>query len=465
MLQLQLRFPSGRYCAASIADPRRPEWPPHPSRVFSALVAAAYAGGHTPTPLERELLQRLEAAAPPVLDFPDHDDTPAPDVFVPVNDVKSRVTDKKGSSGGVLLPNRQVRQFPSVFLLGDPVVTLTWALALDDAELATLDAIAARVSYVGTSHSLAVARFVSPETEPAPRWQPDPAGEHHLRVTLPGRLDELDRLVAERAGPSTLRRPVPLCETMAAYAEARPVRDLVASRYDWITLRLQDVSWGADTAHTLARAVRRAVLSLLGDDAPPAVHAHDPDIAHLAWLPLTDVGHVHAAGRVRGIAVAVPTELSTVDRALTLAGLARLRQVSLPDGQIASVSASLPGPETPIVLRDSTWRAASTHWSTVTPVLLDRPPKRGARDDGMALLDAMAESLVLAGFPAPVDLRVMQTSDFEGAPTARDVPTQVPRFHARVVFARPVQGPVIAGRWKNFGIGLLRPTPLELRTS
>ncbi|MFM2069039.1 MAG: hypothetical protein RLZZ584_3948 [Pseudomonadota bacterium] len=462
MLQLQLRFPSGRYYAASIADPRRPEWPPHPSRVFSALVAAAYAGGHTPTPVERNLLQCLEAAGPPALDFPDHDDSEAPDAFVPVNDENSRLhfNSKKGKTRGVLLPNRQVRQFPSVFLLGAPVVTMTWALALDDAELAALDAIAARVSYVGTSHSMAMARFVRPEGDPAPRWQPDPAGEHHLRVTLPGRLDELDRQVAERAGPSTLRRPVPLCETMAAYAEVRPVHDVVASRYDCITLRLQDVSWGADTAHTLARAVRRAVMSLLGDDAPPAVHAHDPDIAHLAWLPLADVGHVHAAGRVRGIAVAVPTELSPADRALTLAGLARLRQITLPDGQIASVSASLPGPETPIVLRDSIWRATSTHWSTVTPVLLDRPPKRA---EATALLDAMAESLVLAGFPAPVDLRVMQTSDFEGAPTARDVPTRVPRFHARVVFARPVQGPVIAGRWKNFGIGLLRPTPLELR--
>lgn len=461
MLQLQLRFPSGRYCAASIADPRRPEWPPHPSRVYSALVAAAYAGGHSPTLAERALLQRVEAAAPPALDFPDHDDALAPDVFVPVNDVKSRVTDKKGSGGGVLLPNRQVRQFPSVFLLGEPVVTLTWALALEDSELATLDAIAARVSYVGTSHSLAVARFVRTEGQQTPRWQPDDSGEHYLRVTLPGRLAELDSVVADRAGTSTLRRPVPRCETMAAYAEARPVRDLVISRYDWISLRLQDVAWGADTAHTLARAVRRAVLSLLGDAAPPAVHAHDPGIAHLAWLPLCDVGHVHASGRVRGIAVAVPTELTPVDRALTLAGLARLANVALPDGQIATASACLPGPETPIVLREATWRATSTHWSTVTPVLLDRPPKRA---EAIALLDAMAESLVLAGFPAPIDVRVSQTSDFEGAPTARDVPTRVPRFHARVVFARPVQGPVIAGRWKNFGIGLLRPTPLDLRT-
>lgn len=461
MLQLQLRFPSGRYCAASMADPRLPEWPPHPSRVFSALVAAAYSGGRSPTETERALLQRLESAPAPALDFPDHDATPAPDVFVPVNDEKSRVTDKKGRSLGVLMPNRQVRQFPSVFLLGDPLVTLSWDLQLDEAELQALDAIAARVTFVGTSHSLAVARFTRLEEAPAPRWRADPAGAHFLRITLPGRMDELDSLFAQRAGPSTLRRPVPLCETTQAYAEVRPVRDLIASRFDWVTLRLQDVAWGADTSNTLARAVRRAVLSLLGDAAPAAVHGHDPEIAHLAWLPLPDVGHQHAAGRLRGIAIALPDEMPEADRHAALAVLARLQQVALPDGQIARVSASLNGPETPIVLREATWRTASTHWSTVTPVLLDRPPKR---PDAGALFDAMAQSLVLAGFPAPVALHVTQTSDFEGAPTARDIPTRLPRFHARAVFARPVQGPVIAGRWKNFGVGLFRPTPVELRT-
>jgi CRISPR-associated protein Csb2 len=54
-------------------------------------------------------------------------------------------------------------------------------------------------------------------------------------------------------------------------------------------------------------------------------------------------------------------------------------------------------------------------------------------------------------------------SDFTGAPGVHEVPTRVPRFHVRLRFAQPVQGPVLAGRWRHFGVGLFRPTPLELR--
>lgn len=39
---LRVSFPSGRYYAARAEDPAMPEWPPHPSRIFSGLVAAAY---------------------------------------------------------------------------------------------------------------------------------------------------------------------------------------------------------------------------------------------------------------------------------------------------------------------------------------------------------------------------------------------------------------------------------------
>lgn len=467
MLQLQIGFPGGRYFAASVDDPRQPEWPPHPSRVFSALVAAAYAGGRTPSITERRLLQALEAAPPPSLTFPDADVRPAADSYVPVNDRKSRVDEiglkpdgKPKGSLGVLLPLRQVRQFPAAFLLGEPEVSLCWPVDIGGDELDVLDALAARVTHVGTSHSLVTARFAAGDPPPPARLVPGDQGEQYLRVPQTGRLNELDRLAGQ--GYGTLRRPPPLCEVLVPYMAAdAPERAIIASAYDWVTLRLSDASWGSDTAHTLARALRRAVLSILGDGAPAAVHGHDATAPHLAWLPLADVGHRHAAGRIRGVAVALPLSLPAADRALALAALARLEHLQLPDGQVGRISASFDGPETPIVLRSATWLGASTHWSTVTPVLLDRPPKR---QESRRILAAIAESIVRAGFPDPVDVVATQSSDFEGAPGALDIPTRIPRFHARLVFATPVQGPVIAGRWKNFGVGLFRPTPQGLRS-
>lgn len=466
MLQLQIGFPCGRYFAATANDPRQPEWPPHPSRVYSALVAAAYAGGRTPSAAERRMLEVLEAAPAPTLTFPDADETAAPDSYVPVNDEKTRIYDagykpdgKPKGSLGVLLPRLLPRQFPAAFMLGEPTVGFCWPLDIGPDELAVLDAMAARITHVGTSHSLVTARFGATEAVPAPRLVPDESGDKFLRVPQAGRLAELDRLAGP--GHGTLRRPQPLCETLVPYSAAdAPRRGFIASAHDWVSLRLTDASWGADTGHTLARALRRAVLSVLGDEAPACVHGHDLAVPHLAWLPLADVGHAHAAGRIRGIAVALPLAIPAGERAIALAALARLEHLRLPDGQVARLSASSDAPDTAIVLRTATWRAPSRHWSTVTPVLLDRPPK-GQQPERVRA--ALVDSIQRAGYPEPVEVLPALYSDFPGAPGALDVPTQVPRFHARIVFAEPVQGPVIAGRWKNFGIGLFRPTPMELR--
>ncbi|WP_157272050.1 type I-G CRISPR-associated protein Csb2 [Azohydromonas aeria] len=458
MLQLQIGFPGGRYCAADHADPRRPEWPPHPSRVFSALVAAAYAGGHSPSSEQRAVLQKLEASPPPALCFPQADLREAPDAYVPVNDVKTRIASKK--AGSALAPNRQARQFPGASLLAEPEVRLQWPLALSAQELALLDGLAARMTHLGTSHSLVTARFVADDAAPVPDLVPAAHGREFLRVTRSGRLEELDRLATQ--GHGALRRPQPVFEVLQPYARARTPADADhrRSNYEWIGLRLDGCSWGADTAHTLARAARRAAMALLGEHVPAALHGHDDAVRHVAWLPLADVGHAHARGKIRGIGVAPPVDMEPNDRALVLMALSRLRQLHLPDDQVAQVTpVAMSG--TPLALREDTWRDASTHWSTVTPVILDRPPKR---PEAKRLVAALVESLTIAGFPAPQAVHLSLTSDFEGAPHAMDIPTRIQRWHAQVRFDQPVEGPVIAGRWRNFGIGLFRPTPQELRT-
>lgn len=476
MLQLQIGFPSRRCHAASHADPHQPEWPPHPSRVFSALVAAAYGTSGHLADQDRFALDRLAAAGAPWLACPDADTRAAPDSYVPVNDEHTRLDPRH--SHGVLEAGRQPRQFPASFLLADqPELVLGWSLAEAPPELDTLDAIAARMTHLGTSHTPVCARFVwAPPLAPA-RWLPQEASEPHLgetrflRITLPGRLAELDARFAlatstsvtglaprgRRAGApgDALRRHVPLCEAPWPYRAAdADVRPHHAARHDWIALQLSGASWGADTSHTLARAARRALMSLLGDSVPAALHGHDPDIDHLAWLPLPDVGHRHAAGRIRGLAVGMPRHMAATEQAVLLRGLLRLQWLHLPDGQVARLQPVEEEMDTPGLLRARTWCGAATDWATVTPVVLDRPPRRA---QAQAIVASMVESLQRAGLPRPLEVRVSSDSLFEGAPPARTVPTQLPRFHARVRFPVPVEGPVIAGRWRHFGIGLFRP--------
>ncbi len=66
MLALRIDFLNETYHAANPTAHTAPEWPPHPDRVFQALVAAAYGTGTDPTPL-----RELEGLQPPELAFGD----------------------------------------------------------------------------------------------------------------------------------------------------------------------------------------------------------------------------------------------------------------------------------------------------------------------------------------------------------------------------------------------------------
>lgn len=89
MLAIELELLTGRYAATAHNDRYRAEWPPHPARFFSALVAALH--DHEPVDqAERAALLWLEQQSAPSLRV-----DPEPmvgrrrvlDVYVPVNDV------------------------------------------------------------------------------------------------------------------------------------------------------------------------------------------------------------------------------------------------------------------------------------------------------------------------------------------------------------------------------------------
>lgn len=85
MLALTIEFLAGRYVATAPNDRRTAEWPPHPARVFSALVAAHHADA-SPPPEEREALDWLERQAPPRIVASEAWQRDVLSVYVPIND-------------------------------------------------------------------------------------------------------------------------------------------------------------------------------------------------------------------------------------------------------------------------------------------------------------------------------------------------------------------------------------------
>jgi len=454
-MYLSVFFPSGRYYAADAHDPSFPEWPPHPSRLFSAIVASAYRSGSGMTELKRRTIEWLESLPPPSIAAPDVELSPAPTCYVPPGDSVGP-KGKKGQEKYEHGVHRwgKPRHFPNATIMGDPVIYYDWQEDLDVDLLTALEEITEGITHVGTSHSIALVNPYSGEMTQAPTLLPDPQGTRFLRIPAPGRLQELDGVFDQTAG---VRRPAPACEPLASYRQAKD-QTIQEQAFEFIALRISDSAHGADTSAYLGRAVRRAVMSVLGDDAPPVVHGHNHE-KHIGWLPLPDVGHRHASGRIVGIGIMLPQELDMKERKKILAGLNEVREVRLLDGRVAQLSAPTPGERLPVVLSQQTWTRPCRTWATVTPVVLDRPPKKLT---DKRVRSALVESMVFAGYPEPQDIQVSTFSFFRGAPPAFRVPAEKPRYHAVVRFKEPVKGPVIAGRLRYFGIGFFRPLPSDI---
>src|SRR5579862_9487363 len=127
MFALEVEYLSGRSVATARHDRESPEWPPHPGRLFCALVAACHEGDLAEDEREagRRALLWLERQNPPAISVSEARARDIVPVFVPVNDVKSPdlKPDRVPSAGQVVaavevLPERRPKQprfFPSVF--------------------------------------------------------------------------------------------------------------------------------------------------------------------------------------------------------------------------------------------------------------------------------------------------------------------------------------------------------------
>src|SRR5687767_2311164 len=109
MIALGIRYLLDRAVAASWGDREQPEWPPHPDRVYMALVAAFGETGEMSD--EATALRWLESLPPPHLKVASQVASRTPvTAFVPVNDTASPVQKGKALAPMGSLPIGRVRQ-------------------------------------------------------------------------------------------------------------------------------------------------------------------------------------------------------------------------------------------------------------------------------------------------------------------------------------------------------------------
>ncbi|HWF20830.1 MAG TPA: type I-U CRISPR-associated protein Csb2 [Acidimicrobiales bacterium] len=464
-LAVDIELLSGRYDAAGAADRESTEWPPHPARVFCAFVAGARSAD------DHEALRWLERLGPPVVWA-----SPAAVSTVRRSYVVTNRVEPKGGSQFHLARSNALRR-RTACLPESTSVRLSWLGAKVDAStIDRLDGIARRVPYLGRSTGIATVRCRAMDGDERPEPgvvpftpAPDGRGPHLLRVPYPGYLDELViQHEADRPAWEVSRAVTYRLDGAEASSVTHPKTE--PSVYtDVIVLSFAGVRPDGRLAPQFTQALRRAVMSSTADPLPDALHGHGtPGRPHVAFLALPDAGHPHADGHLLGMAVAVPDLPADERRAI-------VRGVLAPSGRSADIRPSMartfpldvpgigrvdlehrPGLVRPWGVRPERWRQGSTQWVSVTPVVLDRFPKRGDA------ASEVARCCVALGLPEPQRVQVSTAPLTVGGIRLRprDLPDHLRGKlfrHVELAFDRPVAGPVMLGAGRYLGIGLLAP--------
>lgn len=481
MLAIGFRYLCGWAMATQPTSRTDPEWPPHPDRVFMAMTAAHFETDGSI--LEHEALERLETLGPPDLAVSEFDARNAVTAYVPVNDVtvprvrkSARPSPEQLASGLALLPDARVRQ-PRVFPVAvphDPTVFLEWPdVSVAEDLRRMLEELCRKVTRVG--HSASLVQMWLESSPPVPTLIPaESRSELRLRVPSPGRLAYLARQFEMRQRPSP--------GLWQGYSHAVPEQhtSIYQPCFDDDLIVFRQTGGrrlSLSSSLLLTRTFRAAILAASTQPVPEWISGHaadgrPSDRPHLAILPLGDVGHEHADGHVLGIALALPRDVSKPAAARALAPLlarAESGELRIYDGALLDCTFEL---DTRIyrqvALRPETWSGsppndASARWASVTPIVLDRYPKRTSESE--ALVAAACERI---GLPAPQSVVTAPVSLFTGAPSGRAFPPMVDNrgarhvhTHAVVTFGAPVRGPILLGRGRYRGYGVCRPVRTE----
>lgn len=464
MFAIEVEYLLGRAVATDPHNRDRAEWPPHPARLYSALVDAH---GAAPTAAGEAALRWLEAQPAPALCVDWGDSVSLRQVvkhFVPANDE----VQSKGARRAPLVDRRErkERYFPAAVPTRS-TVRFIWSVDAGE-HLTALQSLTAELVYLGHSSSLIAARVRDDAAEPD--LVPDAEGDLRLRVPAPGRLDRLVQVHDARRHNTLVQPPY-------GRDHAYRVRDTVAVGPHG-PAEILAIEGGPrvsiEQLALLTPGLRAAILSLWSRDIPSVISGHTEDrqplqAAHLALCALANVGFRHADGSIKGFACLLPRGVDSGIRLHLRAVLAQLRELKLGRlGVLQLAPRAVPDLDS---LRLGRYTRPSTEWHSVTPVVLSRHPKPRR---GESAADMVARELANLGLPAAKYI------ECSAASAVRAVPSAAPRgpgaaadafvrpdlkqlqgrqwTHVRVQFERAVRGPLVIGAGRHLGLGMLLAT-------
>lgn len=443
------------------------EWPPAPLRVFQAFVASAGRRGGSPKERAFDVLRQMETTPSPTIFTPPHARGTPVASAVPNNDgdVVWKHLDRgnferarRETSKRQTIRNRQGRRV-------EGSVHYLWEAEVPPDGLSLLEDLARGITHIGLGIDLAAVRVSQTATLPEGNESvPDNQSANVLQVPYPGVLDALERRyqherhrIATEAGQHRVSDQYSLEHRMQGYSSSDTMKRNRFATFR-LTSRAAPHSEPPERALPIAAMLRHAV----GEAAQQAGFSESTiaeimghgGIGRIHSIPLPNVGHAWADGKIRRVMVTagqhVPTRVwdAVVRR---LAG----RTLRPADGE-QGVEIALE----PIEDAVTQWfTGESSCWTTATPAILaGRDHRRGKPRPKRAI----RRLLRFAGIPeqAVDEVHLEPTGTVPGTRRPRDtrVPVhlrQYPVTHLTIHFARPVEGPLYVGAGIGWGLGLL----------
>ena len=443
--------------SASTGRQTRGEWPPAPSRLFAAFVAADGTGERCRVTDGTEL-EWLERLPPPLIEAhsrPWHQTLQARYVVEPPN-ARHQHQEYVGRKGVLIRPG--IRVTPC-----RPDVVYRWEAMTPPA--ATLNALrrrAARIGYLGAADSPVRVRVVTRldrRVSPPDAFVPDPQGDLLLNVPVRGDVQILDRMyeVWTRDGASVSRSQFPALRHETSYRaphSAAPAAGGIVVA--WLRL---DAAVGGRRIALVTALFKDAVLSKyqeLHGDPPAVLHGHgftQSGYELARFLALPDVGFERSRGRIHGLALWLPPAMDPVAHV-------RVRDAAFAVRRLTSrgmdVAVRPRADETrPVAANPDRWAGPSRGWVTAFPAIHERRRPLDSAE--------VSRWCRHAGLPPPIRFRTARTPLVRGAVDLAPVEVNrpgrpgLPYSHVELHFAELVRGPVVIGSGRQRGLGLCIP--------
>ena len=501
MLRIQARFPLGVYNAVSVFTPPDAEWPPSPLRLAGALLAAAHGRPGNDLEADRELIQQLCEAPPPLIVAPRAarvGEPAEPDAVFMLRGATRWVPRNYRKSNEALSPRNLGRERSEVskagVAVGEETLSFVWPdLTLPDDQLDRLRSLAADVSFIGTSRSLAIVSVDAGGGDSADleAWRPVGGADESMegvavRVADAATIASFDRRERWRSSAKDglegagIAPTIPVGQTIMYVPPGATTSSALDPNWwgDVIVLAVDTESSEliptASASYLFARAVRVALLGAFGEpgtatEAPPALRGRGAD-PHCAIVPLPMATGPHPDWRIKGVAFVLPSPERAPqiveERERIVQGIAQLagagehgerRFVQIP----GAGKVWLCEPDRRQVklhtLQSRLYAGPARAWRTVTPLV----HSHWRKDSRGGLMGQVETDCHHVNLPTPEEVEVVRGGH-------RMLPSQQipkdwrsllsgPSSHLRITFPEPVRGPVLLGRARHFGLGLCIP--------